>query len=180
MTSLSTEDGYYTDVEQYFQEHGVQQAFVAFYKNNVQTESGTIFSAKCSSSGGWDSASDSKSGSVDIPLYKYDDDGNIAAILNVIHISCAREAMASPNSTYASATLNYTLQTDTNAVISSGESSQDINLFGIDGLDGATVMTLSGSGSVSTSNRGFTHSEYDGHQRASAELSYSLEYVKVD
>ena len=183
MTSSSAGDGYYTDVATYFEEHSIEKAFAAFYKNNVQTQSGTVYSAACSSTGAngrWDSASDSKSGTQNIPLFTYDAAGNIEAILNVVHISCTTTAWKSVDSCTSTASANYTLITDTGVTISQGVSSVNINLFGTPGLDNATVLTLSGSGSCHTANNGFTHSEYDGYQRASAELSYSLEYVKVD
>ena len=184
LSSSSEGDGYYTDINTYFEEHGVEKVFAAFYKNNVKTQSGTVYSAACSSTGAsgnrWDSASDSKSGSQEIPLFTYDEDGNIEAILNVIHIYCTTEAWKNVSSCSSSASANYTLVTNTGKTISQGGSSVNINLFGTPGLDNATVLTLSGSGSCSTANNGFTHSEYDGYQRASANLSYSLEYVKID
>lgn len=156
---------------------GFRTITYAFYNNNLTSTSETLFSISASSSSFgniWDSSSSSANKSVDIPLYVYDNDGNISQVLNVVQISPTASSNGTAYSASASASCTYTIVTDTGTDLSSA--GKVINLFGQSGLSGATKLILNGVAYVSAANNGTTQ---DNIRQAYASLSYTAQYVNI-
>lgn len=131
------------------------------------------------SGGIWARASDSRSSYVDIPLFKYNSDGDVTHALNTITMSVSTSTHKSLEQCQASASASYTITTDTGNNIDSGSASKTINLFGTEGLTGATSLRISYSGSVYAFLNGEGREDWNVSASASASESLTLKYIEL-
>lgn len=166
---------------------GSKNTVTSFYKNNLTSTSGTLYSISCSAAadgdaGRWTHHTNSATNSVNIPLYQYDSSGKITAALNMVYVynSFSRSGETWGGAT-DSASSSFTLQTNKGTTLGSGSASTTYpyNLFGMSGLDGCEYLVLSGSSYLDANINGANHGSYTVTRWASSSLSYSCQYLKV-
>ena len=120
----------------------------SLFNNSVTSSNTTLFSISCGcseSNGIWDSSSNSADKSANIPLYKYDSNGYVTDVLNMILVNAAVSASGSRWDSYGSSSSKFYLTTNTGNTIVNNQglsvgtdSSQHMtytyNLFGTSGL----------------------------------------------
>lgn len=172
--------GYYEEVKAITNIQEGEKIVSALYKNSLFRESYSLCSV--SNSGQYYSVStNSDSKSAKIPLYKYDSDGNMTAILNTIKVvgSVYNDPDEWGGNT-GRGSASFSLVTDKNATIGSGSSgTYNYNMFGMNGLDGVKIITLNANVAASVSVT-TNHAAYTPQRSSSASIKYELEYVDIE
>lgn len=160
-----------------------EDIILMLYSGTPVNENHALFSIGVSvddwSGGIWAKASDSRSSYIDIPLFKYNSDGDVTHALNTITMSVSASTHKSLEKCQATATASYTITTDTGNNIDSGSASKTINLFGTEGLTGATSLRINYSGYVYAFLNGEGREDWNVSASASASESLTLKYIEL-